>query len=159
ATHRAGPLDWLRARSRELLAEGFSAERSLDHALLRALLLGDNDPELRDIQEQFRKTGTSHHLSISGMHIAVLGACIYWICRLLRVRPRASVWIAMIFVVIYGVAALPSPPVVRSVLLCLFFGSGVLLRRARDPVQLLALSVFAMLIYHPLDLYNAGFQL
>jgi predicted membrane metal-binding protein len=44
----------------------------LDHALLRALLLGDSDPELRDVQEQFKRTGTSHHLAISGMHIAVL---------------------------------------------------------------------------------------
>src|SRR5439155_4196715 len=131
----------------------------LDFALLRALLLGDKDPELRDIQEQFRKTGTSHHLSISGMHVAVLGAFVYGICRLLRLRPRWAVSIGVVFTIMYGLAALPSPPVVRSVLLCVFFGVGVLLRRTRDPIQLLALSVFAMLIYHPLDLYNAGFQL
>src|SRR5205814_9244754 len=84
---------------------------------------------------------------------------LYITCRLLRLRPRWAVWIVLIFVTIYGLAALPSPPVVRSVMLCLFFGFGILLRRSRDPVQLLALSVFAMLIYHPLDLYNAGFQL
>lgn len=154
-----GPLDWLRSRSRDLLAEGFNADRSIDHALLRALLLGDTDPELRDIQEQFRRTGTSHHLSISGMHIAVLGGFVYGICRLLRLRPRWSVSIGLLFVLLYGVIALPSPPVVRSVLLCLFFGVGVLLRRTRDAIQLLALSVLAMLIYHPMDLYNAGFQL
>lgn len=159
STTRAGPLDYLRAKSRELLAAGFTSDRSLDYALLRALLLGDKDPELRDIQEQFRKTGTSHHLSISGMHVAVLGAFVYGICRLLRLRPRWALSIGLIFTIVYGLVALPSPPVVRSVLLCVFFGVGVLLRRTRDPIQLLALSVFAMLIYHPLDLYNAGFQL
>src|SRR5205823_622896 len=61
----------LLARSRQAvrtaLARGFAPERSLDHALLRALVLGDSDPELRDVQEQFRRTGTSHHLAISGM--------------------------------------------------------------------------------------------
>src|SRR5262249_20642238 len=67
------PFEFIRQPARRLLVAGFSADRSLDHALLRALLLGDNDPELRDVQEQFRKTGTSHHLSISGMHVAVLG--------------------------------------------------------------------------------------
>src|SRR4029450_1006098 len=57
------------------------------------------------------------------------------------------------------VAALPSPPVVRSVLLCVAFGVGIAGRRSVDAAQLLALSVLAMLVYPPLDLYNAGFQL
>jgi competence protein ComEC len=149
----------LRASVREQLAMGFPANRALDHALLRALLLGDNDPQLRDVQEQFMRTGTSHHLSISGMHIAVRGGVVYFICRLLRRSPRFSTWIAIGFVALYGYVALPSPPVVRSVLLCLIFGIGMLQRRALDAVQLLAVSVMAMLIYHPIDLYNAGFQL
>jgi competence protein ComEC len=157
--NRLGPLDWLRERSRQLLAEGFSSDRLLDYALLRALLLGDSDPELRDVQEQFRKTGTSHHLSVSGMHVAVLGAFVYGICRLLRLRPRWSISIGMGFTILYGVITLPAPPIMRSVMLCVFFGVGLLLRRTRDPMQLLAVSIFAMLIYHPLDLYNAGFQL
>jgi hypothetical protein len=35
----------------------------------------------------------------------------------------------LIFVGIYGLAALPSPPVVRSILLCFFFGIGLASRR------------------------------
>jgi competence protein ComEC len=159
STSRSGPIDYIRHRARELLAEGFTSDRSLDHSLLAALVLGDKDPELRDIQEQFRRTGTSHHLAISGMHVAVLGAFVYGICRILRLRPRWAVSIGIFFTLLYGAVALPSPPVVRSVMLCVFFGVGILLNRSRDPVQLLALSVLGMLIYHPMDLYNAGFQL
>ena len=154
-----GPVAVLREEVRRLLAAGFEPERSLDHALLRALLLGDSDPEMRDVQEQFRRTGTSHHLAISGMHVAVLGGLVWWACRLLRMSPRASMWVMLGFVVLYGVVVLPSPPVVRSVLLALAFGFGLTGRRALDAVQLLALTVLAMLIYHPLDLYNPGFQL
>lgn len=156
---RVSPLAKARQSVRALLAAGFSKEQSLDHALLRALVLGDNDPELRDVQEQFRRTGTSHHLAISGMHIAVVGAVVYLICRLLRLTPRKAVATGFIVVILYGLVALPSPPVVRSVLLCVAFAAGVLGRRSTDGIQLLALSVLAMLIYHPLDLYNAGFQL
>ncbi|MGB7158921.1 MAG: DNA internalization-related competence protein ComEC/Rec2 [Tepidisphaeraceae bacterium] len=152
-------LDRLRERTRRLLAAGFSAERSLDHALLRAILLGDSDPELRDITEQFKRTGTSHHLAISGMHIAVLGGFVLLICRLLRLAPRTSVAVMLCFVVLYGLVALPSPPVVRSVALCVAFGLGLVMRRSVDAMQLLAVSVLAMLVYHPLDLFNAGFQL
>jgi competence protein ComEC len=156
---RIGPISWLRLKTREALAAGFPADRALDHALLRALVLGDSDPELRDVQEQFRRTGTSHHLAISGMHIAILGGVVFGICRVLRVGPRAACWISLTCVVLYGIVALPSPPVVRSVLLCVSFAVGILWRRSVDLIQLLALSVLAMLIYHPLDLFNAGFQL
>src|SRR5204862_7274880 len=40
ATSAPGPLDFVRSESRRLLSAGFGAEQSLDHALLRALLLG-----------------------------------------------------------------------------------------------------------------------
>jgi len=82
------PVMWLREETRRLLAAGFAPSRSLDHALLRALLLGDHDPQLRDVQDQFQRTGTSHHLAISGMHVAVLGGLVYFVCRLLCLSPR-----------------------------------------------------------------------
>ena len=159
ASPGAGPVDRLRAGVRTLLATGFSGRDGVDHALLRALLLGDHDPQLRDVQDQFKRTGTGHHLAISGMHVAVLGAVVYGVCRLLCISPRISAVLMMAFVILYGVVALPSPPVVRSVVLCVAFGLGVISRRSVDALQLLALSVLAMLVYHPLDLYNAGFQL
>lgn len=153
------PLQWLQQEARTLLAAGFDGDHSLDHALLRALLLGDNDPELRDVQDDFRRTGTSHHLSISGLHIAVLGGFVYLLCRLMRLSPRVCAGIMIAFVLLYGFVALPSPPVVRSVALCVSFGVGRMLRRTVDAIQLLALSILGMLIYHPPDLFNAGFQL
>lgn len=156
---RLSPLDILRDHARRLLAAGFPASRALDHALLRALLLGDSDPQLRDVQEQFQRTGTSHHLAISGMHVAVLGGFVFLVCRLLCLAPRKSAVVMTAFVLLYGAVALPSPPVVRSVLLCAAFGAGLVSRRSVDALQLLAVCVLLMLIYRPLDLYNAGFQL
>ncbi len=153
------PLDNLRAKSRALLAAGFPKEKSLDHALLRALVLGDTDPELRDVQEDFRRTGTSHHLAISGMHVAILGAILYYCLLVFRLHPRTSLAISFFFVILYGSVVLPSPPVIRSIILCLTFVIGVFFRRRTDHVQLLALTALAMLVYHPMDLYNAGFQL
>jgi competence protein ComEC len=152
-------LRWLRQFVRSALSKGFSADRSLDHALLRALVLGDGDPELRDIQDDFLRTGTSHHLSISGMHVAVLGGFVFLLCRLLFFPPGRSAWIGMGFVILYGLVTIPSPPVVRSVLLCLAFGIGVVAGRRLDSIQLLAASILIMLIWQPMDLFNAGFQL
>src|SRR5438045_9722309 len=114
ASSTPSPLARLRQFVRAKLAAGFTEKQSLDHALLGGLVLGDNDPELRDVQEQFRRTGTSHHLAISGMHVAVLASLIYLLCHLLLLRPRLIGSIVMTFVIVYGALALPSPPVVRS---------------------------------------------
>lgn len=154
-----GLLAHYRRRTRELLAAGIPAGRSLDHALLRALVLGDPDPELRDVQDHFKRTGTSHHLAISGLHVAVLSAVILAACRLVRLSPRLTAALVLAFVIAYGTVALPSPPVIRSVLLCGAVGLGVLVGRRVDLIHLLFIAVIGMLILDPLDLYNAGFQL
>ena len=156
------PLTWLqtlRHRTRTLLGEGFTDRQSLDHALLRALVLGDTDPELRDVQDQFRATGTSHHLAISGMHVGVVGGSMFLLTLALRLRPRWRWTLTMATVLLYGLVTLPSTPVVRAVLLWLIVGGGMLLRRRTDLLQMLSLVLLALLLYHPLDLYNAGFQL
>ncbi len=156
------PAPWLtrlRESARDALTEGFSPEHSLDHALLGALVLGDYDPELRDVNEQFQKTGTSHHLAISGMHIAVVGGVVFLFLRLIRFGPRFC-WVAtMLVIALYGLIATPSPPVLRSVILFLVIGFAFLGSRFSKLVQLLAMTVALMLATHPLDLFNAGFQL
>ena len=122
-------------------------------------MLGDHDPELRDVQEQFRRTGTSHQLAVSGMHVAVLGGVVYFLCRLLCLRPRWSAIVCVVFVFAYAMLALPAPPVWRAALLAVVLGVGLIFRRTSAALQLLALAAWGMLIFHPLDLYNAGFQL
>lgn len=149
----------LRESARRALALGFTRDQSLDHALLGALVLGDYDPELRDVNQQFQKTGTSHHLAISGMHIGVVGGCVFFLLRVLRFGPRAC-WIAtMVTVGFYGFLATPSPPVLRSVLLFLVIGGAVVFARFSRLIHVLAMTVVLMLALKPTDLFNPGFQL
>lgn len=149
----------LRQSARSLLGRGFAEEASLDHALLRALVLGDSDPELRDVQEQFRRTGTSHHLAISGTHIMLLGIILYFCCRVVGLGPRSATIVGLVGVLLYGTLALPSAPVWRSVILSTAVAVGLLIRRDAEPLNLLALSALALLSFQPLDLFSAGFQL
>ncbi len=80
------------------------------------------------------------------MHVAVLGGFVFLVCRALCLPPRVTALTMTGFVLLYGVVALPSPPVVRSVLLCAAFGFGLVSRRSVDALQLLAACVLAMLI-------------
>lgn len=152
------PLVWLREKARHLLAMGFDANHGFDHALLRAFVFGDSDPQLRDLEEKFVRTGTIHDLSISGLHVAIIGALALLVCRLFRRSPRISAAIALAVVLLYGSVALPSWPGWRSVILCAAATLGLLSRRALDALQMFALAVAAVLLIHPADLRSGGFQ-
>lgn len=157
--HGEGLLDRARRVVREALARGFADDRPVDLALTRALLLGDSDRALDEVREDFRRTGTTHHLTISGMHIGVLTGFVYLLCRLLRVRPSRSVWVAMAFAILYGLLTVPSPPILRSVLMCVAVGAGLILRRRLAIINLLALCLVIILLIQPMDLFDPGFQL
>jgi competence protein ComEC len=152
------PLAWIREKSRHLLAMGFDAGQGLDHSLLRAFVFGDSDPQLRDVEQKFVQTGTIHDLSISGLHVAIIGALTLLICRILRRSPRWSATITLAAVLLYGSVALPSWPGWRSIILCAAATIGILGRRSLDALQLFAVAVAAVLFIHPSDLSNGGFQ-
>lgn len=158
-SHGEGPLDRARRVVREALARGFADDRPVDLSLTRALLLGDSDRDLDEVREDFRRTGTTHHLTISGMHIGVLTGFVYLLCRVLTVRPSRSVWIAMAFASLYGLLTVPSPPILRSVLMCVAVGAGLILRRRLGVIHLLSLCFVIILLIQPMDLFNPGFQL
>ncbi|MGD0389756.1 MAG: ComEC/Rec2 family competence protein, partial [Tepidisphaeraceae bacterium] len=154
----AGPVVWLREKTRHLLALGFNDNESFDHVLLRAFVLGDPDPQLRDLDERFVRTGTIHYLSISGLHVAIIGAMALLACRLLRRSPRTSALVALGVVLLYGTLAEPSWPGWRSIILCTAATLGMLGRRVMDSLQMFFVAVGAVLLIHPADLGNGGFQ-
>lgn len=159
AEHAPPPITRWREGARKLLAAGFDPQDTLDHALVQALVLGDYDPELRDVAEQFRKTGTSHHLAISGMHIAVAGGAVFLLARLLRRSPKWCWALATAAVILYGMTAAPNPPVWRAVLLFASAAAAFWLGRGSSAIQLLSIATAALLVINPLDLFSPGFQL
>jgi competence protein ComEC len=156
--HFPGPAVWLREKTRHLLARGFTLDDEANHALLRAFVLGDSDPQLRDLEDKLVRTGTVHLMSISGLHIAVVGGLVLLIGRLLRVTPRTALYAALAVVLLYAMVALPSWPGWRSILLFAGATVGIAGRRWANSLHMLGLSVAAVLFIQPSDLGNGGFQ-
>jgi competence protein ComEC len=154
-----GPLEALREKSRRLLAAGFTPDRSLDHALLRALVLGDRDAEMRGVQDDFSRSGAAHLLAVSGLHVVLVAGFVLIVCRLLRLHPRTATILMMLCVLAYGLVVLPAAPALRATTLCLAYGLCQLIRRSTDSIQILALCAFGLLLFHPAELFTAGFQL
>lgn len=133
---------------------------------IRALSLGDTRG-LSDADWQLlRKTGLSHLLAISGLHIGLiagLGALMMratsrWAPAHLP-RPIWCAIGAVAFALPYAGLAGFGLPVRRALLMLLVFLLAVLLRRRVHPWQGLGLAALAVALFDPLALLGAGFWL
>ena len=155
----ASSLGAARQGIREWLALGFGENRQIDLSLLQALLLGDRDRDLWPVEEDFRKTGTTHLLASSGLRMAVLAACVLLVCRVFRAGPRFSAVTMMLAVFGWGLLTIASPQAIRPVIAAVALGLGLMRCRMLDAIQALALAAITILVCRPMDVYGAGFQL
>ncbi|MFQ5656160.1 MAG: DNA internalization-related competence protein ComEC/Rec2 [Candidatus Methylomirabilales bacterium] len=127
--------------------------------MLQAIVLGDRSgisPELREI---FVNSGTYHILVISGLHVGFLAGFLYFIGRLLRLPPALRSGLTVLGVVFYTLLAGGSPPIVRAALMTILYLLALIVGRERDLWNTVALAAFLLLLWNPLYLFDAGFQL
>ncbi len=128
-------------------------------AILGALLLGDNAKLEESWTDNYRKTGTYHAIVISGTHITVLAAALFWLLRLLTLRPMQAHVICALMAIGYALVCDLSAPVVRAAGgYLLFLGARHFYRRGRV-LNLLAAVAIVYLLADPAQLFEASFQL
>lgn len=130
-----------------------------DKGFLKALIIGDRGDVGRALNDDFINTGTVHILSISGQHVAIMAAILFFLLKVFAVKKRPSILITLLFMVFYSFVAGSSPPIIRSVIMFTIFSFGYLLDRESDILNSLGLAAFLMLLWRPSDLFEPAFQL
>jgi competence protein ComEC len=158
------PLAWLHAfratASQRLLRFGEGG------AVLAALALGDRGGLGAARSDQFRLLGLTHLLSVSGLHLVLVGALVYGIARrALRLvsfrvdRRRTALATAVVAATGYALLAGFEVPVRRSLVLLVALAASVWLRRPIRRGAPLALAALAILAVEPEALFDAGAQM
>ena len=157
---RAAPL----VRAREALRQRAVAwlgddDADVSAALLRAVIIGERSEALADADEAVRRVGVAHLLAISGLHLTFLVMFGVWGLRLVRDPGRTGLVLAALLVVMYLVLTPVRAPIVRAagVTLALLAGEAGGTRWHR--VALLAWAATFTVLWRPLELFSAGFQL
>lgn len=137
--------------------------------ILRALILGAADGITATQWGVLRATGTSHLISISGLHIGLIAGlgflCGRWLwtrsqwLTLRLAAPRAAAVLAMLVATLYTVLAGFSIPTRRSWIMSLVVLSSVLLRRPSRPANTLALALLLVTLDDPFAVLSPGFWL
>lgn len=127
--------------------------------LLEALLLGTRGRIDAGTYEAFRRTGLSHFISLSGMHMAILASILWWACRYTGLSKRWRAGICIALIVLYVLTIPPRPPSLRAAIICCFFFLSVIVRRKPDSLNTLSLAAVILLLGQPASLFQPGWQL
>jgi competence protein ComEC len=140
----------------ERISAAFSGEEG---GMLRAIVLGDRSSLSAKVREAFLGSGTYHILVISGLHVGFLAGLLFFFSRAIRLSLSASSLLTVGGVVFYVLLTGGSPPIVRAGLMMSLYLLALIVGRERDLANAVALAAFVLLLWNPLYLFDAGFQL
>ena len=152
----AGAGDRLRDRIEVAVGRG---TRGLRRALVLGVVLGEDEGLPTEVRDEFRASGLSHLLAVSGQNVAFIAGGIYglaWLVRLPRVSRELVVLAA---IASYVLAVGWQPSVVRAGVAGALVSLAWLLSRPSDRWHFLALGALVLLAWSPAALLEPGFQL
>lgn len=138
-----------------------------ERTLVSALVLGDRSVMDVDVREDFRRTGLTHLLAISGAHMVVIGLVLYRLVGPLLTRfgvrwrsmETARFVLTTVVLVFYTLLTGASASAARAAVMMVLFMGGALLQRSAPPMNTLGAAAVVLMIVDPASLYDLGFQL
>lgn len=149
-----GPL----ARWRDHIASSLDRTFGPDAPMVRALLIADTRGLSPELRERYADAGLVHLLSISGLHVAIVGGALLLLLQSARLPANVASVGAVTVTALYVLAIGAPPPAVRSATL---FAATTLTRLLQRPVSPWAtFALGAMLpLTEPRTVLDLGWQL
>lgn len=154
-----------RARQiQQTLLANFDKLRLTDEekSVLATLTLGYRQALHRDVRKRFSVTGVSHLLAVSGLHVGIVcGFLTLLLAPLARRRAGRQLRYALSLAFLWGyvwITGLAASAVRAGIMLSVYL-AGRILKRPSDRYNTWCAAAFCMLAYHPLYLFDIGFQL
>lgn len=124
---------------------------------INSILLAEVENLTDEQKEMFTRTGTSHVISISGLHTGILCVVIAFLLR--GINKLYKLLILSIFISLYCIMVGASPSIIRSITFVMVFYLSVFINRKKDGLSTLSLIGIILIINNPYVIYNVSFQL
>jgi competence protein ComEC len=161
-----GAVESLRRKIRRYIESYFSPESG---ALMKALVVGDMGEISKKMRADFTAAGVNHVLSISGLHVAMLGLVVFWLVRwagsfnlylLLRCNLiKIATFCSFVAVIFYTALAGAMVPTVRSAIMIGVYELAVLLDREEEVLTSLTFAALLIALVWPGVIADISFQL
>ena len=136
------------------LAEVFPAKEA---SVMQTLLLGEKEELDAEVKALYQKNGIAHILSISGLHITLLGMGVYRLLKKLGLPVRAAAVGGAMLLLIYGVMVGMSVSASRAIGMYLLQMLGIFVGRTYDMLTGLGLMALLLVIQEPERLFDVSF--
>lgn len=135
--------------------------------VIKALVLGDRSDISAAQWDVFRKTGTSHLIAISGLHIGLVSALVFAFFHWLGLRlvflnrgaTQYAILASLLAAMLYAALAGFSIPTQRALIMLIVVLGGVYWQRHYKPLHIILVALLAVLMFDPLAPMSAGFWL
>ena len=130
-----------------------------DAVMLSAMVAGDRTYLTHALRVGFERTGSFHMLVVSGLHLAIVAACLFWIFKRLRLPrvPATLLTIAASFA--YALFTGFATPVQRSLWMVTLYLLGRLIYRERSPLNTIGFAALCLLVVSPRSLFDSSLQM
>ena len=135
---------------------------SASHSTVEAMVVGSRRLGPQHLREAYSRTGLSHLMALSGLHIGIVTMVLFVLLMPLlllrhgnRVHSIAVICLLWLYVAMSGGSA----SLVRAALMFSFLHLAMASSMRSNSLNMLSVVLFAMLIYRPYYLYDISFQL
>ena len=123
------------------------------------MVLGDKRGLDEEIKELYQENSISHLLSISGLHISLLGGAVFLFLRRLKVSFRFPLIASSIILIIYGAFTGFSVSTSRAVIMMSVLFISFVIGKSYDLPSGLALAALILIVINHRAIYQSGFLL
>ena len=131
-------------------------------AIINALLLGQRQDISEEIYNSYTRAGAIHILAVSGLHVGIVLLLLSFLLKpfeYLRNGKVIKVIILLIFLWGFAIVAGLSASVTRAVTMFSIVAIAMHWKRPTNIYNTLAISMFFLLLFKPMFLFDVGFQL
>lgn len=125
---------------------------------LCAMLLGEKALLEEETKELYQVGGIAHIISISGLHVALLGMAVFTLIQKL-IGVKAGVVSSIFFIFCYGILTNFSVSSNRAVIMLMLLLAAKLVGKTYDLLSAVSLSALMILFREPMQVYQCGFLL
>ncbi len=127
--------------------------------ILQAMLLGDKTDLEAETKSLYQKSGISHLLAISGLHVSIFGMGLYNLLRKVGGSLKLSGLASLALVLLYGFLTGMGTSTCRAVVMFAILMNGQIWGKSYDMLSALAFAAILLLMKEPLYVRSASFLL
>jgi len=127
--------------------------------VLNAFVIGDKSFLDEDVSVAFTKSGLSHILAVSGLHVSVFISAVVFFLKRMRLSKRKQLLISVVCTIVFVIFTGASPSSVRAGMMATFALIAKLVYRKADSLTTLSVAAAVLSLFNPLIIYDAGYML